>query len=342
MLKKYRNKLEQFRAAVTPASSALILTHDYPDPDCIASAYGLSELLSFWGVKSPVISFGGFVGRAENRAMIRCLGIPAVPFASLDAGGFDKVILVDCYPGRGNVSLPAGAAAHAVIDHHRSAPPPDAPFFHDIRPEYGAASTIVTRYLLQAGCRISETLATALFNGIKADTGGIRRASADDIACYKRLFDIMDHKLLAKIENPARDAEFFRVLREAVEAAVRYDNVGYAHLGTVASPDCIAEMAEFLHRWEKLEWMICAGVFNKQIYFSIRSETLDKAGLYAERLAERFGGSGGGHSKAAAGRFPAGGGGDIRGALDKMETAVKEIFGAAWAAREPLLPKAGA
>jgi nanoRNase/pAp phosphatase (c-di-AMP/oligoRNAs hydrolase) len=320
------NKVREFRNAVEGASAVLILTHDYPDPDCIASAYGVSELLAFWGMKPPAISFGGFVGRAENRAMIRFLNIPTVPFVLVDLNDFDRIILVDCYPGRGNVSLPPNTPIHGVIDHHPNAPPANAPFFHDIRPGYGATSTTITRYLIEAGCPISPKLATALFSGIKTDTGGMQRnATADDIDCYKILFDIMDHKLLAKIENPGRDVEFFRTLHRATEAAVSYGNIGYTHLGTVTAPDSIAEMAEFFHCWEKLEWMICTGVFKNQIFFSMRTTVKDAAGTYAEKLAEQFGGSGGGHPQAAAGRIPIDGNVEIT--LERIERSIMEIFG---------------
>jgi len=332
----YDNKLLEFRKAILPAASVLVLTHDYPDPDCIASAWGLSELLSFWGVGHPVISFGGFVGRAENKAMIRFLNIPTVPFALTDVNDFDRVILVDCYPGRGNVSLPPNAPLHAVIDHHPTAPPANAPFFHDIRSGYGAAATIVTRYLMQTDCPIPPKLATALFCGIKTDTSGMQRgATTDDMECYKRLFDMIDHNLLSKIENPQRDVEYFRVIHKAAESAISYNNVGYIHLGAVAAPDCISEMAELFHGWEKIDWMICTAIFKSQIYFSIRSNVSDTAGIRAERLAQRLGGSGGGHSKAAAGRLPADK--DLELTLGKIEFYIKEIFEVPDAAAEPLL-----
>ncbi|MCL2218782.1 MAG: bifunctional oligoribonuclease/PAP phosphatase NrnA [Chitinispirillia bacterium] len=332
----YSGRLAGFREAVLPASSALILTHDYPDPDSIASAFGLSELLSFWGVPAITIAFGGFVGRAENRAMIRCLGIQTIPFALVEPGDFDRIVLVDCYPGRGNITLPPGLKADAVIDHHPASPPNPLPFFCDIRSNYGAAATIITNYLTEAGCQISATLATALFNGIKTDTSGLQRnATPDDIECYKRLFYLMDHSLLAQIESPGRDMEFFRTIHKAAESAVCRGNVGYCHLGTVAAPDSIAEMAEFFHSLEKLEWMVCTAVFNSQIYFSIRSENDNSAGIRAEQLAERFGGSGGGHTKAAAGRIPIDD--NIDTMLEKIVSFIENIFGVAGIAAEPLL-----
>jgi nanoRNase/pAp phosphatase (c-di-AMP/oligoRNAs hydrolase) len=301
----FSEKLRKFREHLLPTSSALIITHDYPDPDCLASAFGVSHLLSFWGVKSSVISFGGFVGRAENRAMIRVLNIPTVPFVLTEIKDYHRIILVDCFPNKGNVPLPPGSTIHAVIDHHPHQPPDDAPYFHDIRKDFGATSTIITKYLMEAQCPITPKLATALFYGIKTDTGDMRRENvAEDVECYRLLFDIMDHRLLSRIENPDRDEEFFRILHRAVESTTTSESFGYTYLGNVSTPDYVAEMADLFHSLERLEWMICSGVFKNHIFFSIRSKTLDTAGAIAEQLATQLGGSGGGHARVAAGRIP--------------------------------------
>jgi nanoRNase/pAp phosphatase (c-di-AMP/oligoRNAs hydrolase) len=323
----FDEKLVSFRNHVLPASSVLILTHDYPDPDCLASAFGVSTLLTFWGIKSSVISFGGFVGRAENRAMIRFLNIRTVPFVLTEVNDFERIILVDSFPGKGNVSLSSDVTVHAVIDHHPNEPSPNSTSFYDIRKDYGATSTIITRYLLSANCPISPKLATALFYGIKTDTGEMRReVSTDDLSCYKYLFDIMDHHLLSQIENPDRDIEFFKVLHKATESAVTFDTVGYTHLGNVSTPDYIAEMADLFHSLERIEWMICSGIFKNQIFYSIRAKNVDLAGVNAERIAKLLNGSGGGHSRVAAGRVP------IENNLsnkimEKFESTVKTVFG---------------
>ncbi|MDR0307338.1 MAG: DHH family phosphoesterase [Chitinispirillales bacterium] len=331
----YNHKLRGFREAVMPASSVLILTHDYPDPDCLASACGISELLSFWGVTSSVISFGGFIGRAENRAMIRLLNINIIPFVLTEITEFDKIVLVDCYPGQGNVSLPPDIAIHAVIDHHHNVPPPDAPFFYDIRENYGAATTIVTSYLIEAKCPVPPKLATALFYGINADTGGMRRNVSDrDIECYRLMFDIMDYRLLSEIQNPDREVEFFRMLNRATGAAVTYDNVGYTHLGNVTAPDYISEMADLIHSLEKLEWTVCTGIFKNQLYFSIRSKS-NSAGVMAQRLAAAMGGNGGGRLRAAAGQLPIKT--EINILLAKLELSIREIFNIKDAPKESLL-----
>jgi nanoRNase/pAp phosphatase (c-di-AMP/oligoRNAs hydrolase) len=300
-----QQKLEELRRHVLPSSSTLILTHDYPDPDCIASAFGISQLLSFWGAASSVISFGGFIGRAENRAMIRFLNIHTIPFMLLELKDFERIIVVDCFPGKSNVSLSAQATVHAVIDHHRYGPVPGAPFYQDIRRDIGATSTIVTEYLNAAGCPIHPKLATALFYGLKTDTGDMgRESSQEDLACYKSLFALMDHALLAKIENPDRDVAFFKILHRASQSMIAFGSLGYIPLGSIASPDYVAEMADLFHSLAKIDTTVCCGVFKKNIFFSIRAKNRDEAGMNAEKIATALGGGGGGHGKMGAGRVP--------------------------------------
>ena len=298
-------KIIAFHREIATASSILLLTHDYPDPDCIASAFGISHLLSFWGKSNSVISFGGFVGRAENRAMIRFLNIRTIPYVLLEIKDYDCIICIDCLPGHNNVSLPVSKKVTAVFDHHRIEHFDQYDFFCDIRSDLGATSTLVTEYLIKTHCPIPPKLATGLFYGIMTDTGDMGRdASAEDLECSKILFESMDHRLLAQIEHPGRDVEFFTMLDRAAKSMLIFDSVGYIDLGQVLSPDYIGEMADIFHSLEKIEFTLCTGVFKKNIFFSIRCKTRDDAGILAETIAARLNGGGGGHGKAGAGRIP--------------------------------------
>jgi nanoRNase/pAp phosphatase (c-di-AMP/oligoRNAs hydrolase) len=174
-----------------------------------------------------------------------------------------------------------------------------------VRHEIGATSTIVTEYLLAAGCPVPPKLATGLFYGIMTDTGDMGRdSSAEDLECYKILFDKMDHRLMSQIEHPDRDVEFFKVLFRAAQSMFIYETVGYVHLGQVISPDYVGEMVDLFNSLEKIEITICSGIFKKNIFFSIRSKIRDDAGACAEKIAKALKGGGGGHGKAGAGRIP--------------------------------------
>lgn len=127
--------------------------HDHPDPDAIASAFGLQYLVrSLCGVRSR-IAHGGVVGRIENKTMVKHLDIPVYPLrAPSDFKRYRSVALVDTQPDFENNSLPAGAFVDLVIDHH----PPVASRRVGrafIVPKAGATSVILAQALLRLARR---------------------------------------------------------------------------------------------------------------------------------------------------------------------------------------------
>ncbi|MBD3420450.1 MAG: hypothetical protein GF398_10065 [Chitinivibrionales bacterium] len=324
--RNYKQIYKQFRRQILTAQSALIVAHDYPDPDCIASALGIKRLLDHWGIEKSTICYGGFVGRSENQAMMRLLNIKAKPYFLVDRHEYERIILVDAYPGNGNVSLPKNLLIDAVIDHHPRNEDTHMVHFCDIRQNVGATSTIVTEYLLQARCPIDAPLATALFYGIKTDTHSMgHHASSEDLQYYKFLFDVVDHKLLYQIGHPGREKEYFRILHNSVESLVYVNQVGFAHMGRVSSPDYIAEIADLFFRMPELEWMVTSGFFNGHLFYSVRSKNSADSGEIAEYLAEKLHGSGGGHDRMAAGRVKLDDAGEEK-LLDAFKSALTGYF----------------
>ena len=75
----------------------------------------------------------------------------------------------------------------AVIDHHPITF--SGARFSDIRPEYGATSSIMTQYLRAAGIKPSVKLATGLFFAIKTDTSKFERQTLiEDLRAFQFLF----------------------------------------------------------------------------------------------------------------------------------------------------------
>jgi len=66
--------LEENKSRLSPL---LILAHDYPDPDALASAYALQYLAELKGGIHSRIVYGAVIGRIENQEMVRLLKIPA-------------------------------------------------------------------------------------------------------------------------------------------------------------------------------------------------------------------------------------------------------------------------
>ena len=98
-------------------SPLLILTHNHPDPDAIASAVALAFLAErLHGVKSR-IAYGGIVGRVENQAMVRVLRLPVHPLRDGDLKRYAHVALVDTQPPFQNNPFPRNKRPTLVVDH---------------------------------------------------------------------------------------------------------------------------------------------------------------------------------------------------------------------------------
>lgn len=297
--------LDQFRETVAGSTRALLLCHDFPDPDCLGAAAGIQFLLKTWKTPS-VIAYGGFIGRAENRAMIQYLDIEALPLAGLDLADFDRVIFVDTQPGAGNHSLPQDTRRDVAIDHHPRRPGTEDLPFWDVREEFGATTTLVTQYLRKAKVDISYKLATALFYGLKTDTQDLaRETTAIDREVYYYLLTRVDHRLLAQIENPPLERDFFRTISKAFHNLEIIDTrMGWCYLGRILRPDIVAEMADMFVRINNMEWMMCLGYLKNVLYFSIRTKDLKaEAGDIARYIVTDEKGSAGGHGQIAAGRL---------------------------------------
>ena len=242
----------------------VILPHDNPDPDALASAATLQYIAKELAGKDVVIALGGIVGRAENRAMLTYLNITLVPVGELEFGAEARVVLVDTQPGRSNNCLPEGIVPAAVIDHHPTYGDYNGVPFCDLRDGYGATSTILTEYLQESGVPVDAKIATALFYGIAAETQDLgREAGPADIAASHFLYPYANKRRLAKIENARVPREYFALFRDAIENAAIYGKVVVSDLGEVRYPDMVAEVADFLLRLDAVEWAVALAGYGK-------------------------------------------------------------------------------
>src|SRR5688572_18329640 len=76
----------------------LVLTHDNPDPHALASALILSHVLRFAFKQKVTIAYGGIVGRAENREMVRSLHLKLCHVRNLSWKRYRHFALVDTQP----------------------------------------------------------------------------------------------------------------------------------------------------------------------------------------------------------------------------------------------------
>jgi nanoRNase/pAp phosphatase (c-di-AMP/oligoRNAs hydrolase) len=301
-----QNRLAQLRTTAG-SGPVLILTHDNPDPDGLASGKALAMLLkTAWNISSQLL-YSGLIQRPENRAMLNLL-TPEWVHADLlpELDQFSALALVDTQPGAGNNRLPQTHIPHIVIDHHhpiretiRLAP------FTDVRPDIGATATLMSQYLETARVSPDADLATALFYALKTDTRGLSRgASPIDEAFYIKLLAHIDHQKLIQIEQAGLPQNYFCAITQGLQAAQVYARSVVADIGPMHRPDLAAEIADLLIRLEEARAVLCLGLHEETLYLSIRTKpTSQDAGLLVQQVIVDPG-KAGGHGTMAGGQVP--------------------------------------
>lgn len=296
--------LRRLLNAVRGAENVLIVPHNNPDPDAIASAAALVYLFKEKLDVQAQIVYKGVVGRAENRAVTRHLDHPLQPLRMGDLHAASHVVLVDTQPGFGNNPTSEVDNVVIVIDHHQSIGEKLDVRFVDVRPDVGAASTIMVEYLREAKLEIPSDLATALFYGIKTDTMGLQRgASSTDHNAFCFLLDLVDFEAVARIERAQVSTDYFRTIVEAFQSTRVYDYIITSHIPEMRYPDLTADIADLLLRTRGCRWVFCSGVYNDTLYFSIRTENKRGAGQIARDIVGEEG-TAGGHGSMAGGQRP--------------------------------------
>lgn len=300
-----QRSLDQLVGAVGSADQVLILPHNDPDPDAIASAFGLKKLLTERTNLPVEIAYQGIIGRAENKALVRYLGRPLRPLTRAALNDAGCIALVDTQPGTGNNPLPADVTPHIVIDHHLWRDETTAAAFYDIRPDFGSTSTIVAEYLQTAGIIPDRMLATALFYGIKTDTMGlVRGATPADVETFHTLQALTDLNALDDIQRAQVPASYFKGLVTAFQSARIRGPLLTSYLGPMSYPDQAAEIADTLLRLQGTTWVICAGYYENELVIAVRSRARSGGAGQLVRAVVGELGMAGGHGAMAAGHVP--------------------------------------
>ena len=314
-----RGKVDRLIKLAKGKKKVVILTHDNPDPDSIASAVALGAVFEARAGMESKVAYGGIIGRAENLAFVKVLKLPVVPVSQIVFDEYELVCLVDTQQPIGNHSLPPGLRADVVIDHHPLREEGLTAPFGDVGSDYGATSTLLVEYLRAARIEPSSELATALYYGIKADTRDLDRQTHDpDIDSYLWLFPKIDRTLLSQIEHPELPARYFQLYHAAIERAKVYSDAVITDLGEIYSADMVAEVAERLSFLEGPRWSLAFGSFRNQLYLSLRvSDRRMRAGRLIRETLVGLGGSAGGHGSMAGARIPLSGKRKDRDALKR-------------------------
>lgn len=296
------DKLKTLLGVLAGRKRMLIVVHDNPDPDALASACALAHLAHRRaGVRSR-ITCEGIVGRAENHALLRELRLDILPVQRVAWADWPLIGMVDTQPGAGNNSLPRRVVADVVIDHHPARRAAKAAFV-DVRPSYGSTATILTEYLFAADCPPPPALATGICYAISTDTLDLARGTtAADTETFVRLYPLADKRALGRIRHPKLLHSYYSELARAVLSAFTYANIIGAHLGRIEHPDSVALTADLLMQHERMGWALATGQCRDDLYVSLRTlPGRHHAGALLRRVLGRRGHAGG-HGTMAGGR----------------------------------------
>mgnify|MGYP001166534992 FL=1 len=313
-------------------AEVLIVCHDNPDPDALASALAMQHLTTSLGHSATIIH-GGMIEHQQNRAMVKILDIE-IRKVILDwevedlLAKSDIVICLDfSHPGANNI-LPEKCVPHIVIDHHPSDTRPAGDVIL-VRPEFAATSSLMASVMMNSNVEMNSRVATALAFGIRTDTLGFTRSfNAVDLRALSWLSAWIDNELLRSFESPPRTQNVLSIFTEALSNAKLDNGLMLAPISQLSDRDALSQVADFLLPTENVNIVIAYGVRMGKVILSARSSSSE---LHLGKiLSSKFEkGSAGGHKSVAGGQIPFE---ELdcetdSQAVDKMTNILSEIFG---------------
>lgn len=271
------------------------------DPDAMASAVALRRIMSH-RVRDVVIAKVNEITRPDNLAMIRYTHIHMEDYSPEMLPHFQRLAMVDSQPHH----HPLFKDLHfsIIIDHHPLPEVPAEAEYKEIRPEYGATSTLLTEYMYNLRIRPAKLLATALQFGIKTDTASFERHFYDvDLRAYQYLGRYADHALLSRIARSNFHRHWLEILAKACTNMYSVKSGQYTFVDAVDNPDVLVITADFLMQVYEIRWVAVAGIYQGQVVIIFRG---DGVALDVGRLAEQVFsdvGSAGGHKDMARAEF---------------------------------------
>ena len=312
---------DRFLAGLKDATSVTFVSHVHPDPDSLGSMMGLAFLVEELLDKPTRLTRDGLISRAENRAMVDLLDIDLEPIETVSWGDSERLVMVDSQPNTGRHNCNVEDSLYGVIDHHDTPGDLDGVPFVDVRRSLGATCSIVTSYLIEQRLDVPPRIATGLLYGIETELSGYpREASALDDSALLYLYPVADKDLLARIRNARLPQSHFECILQALQSSFLYDRLIISWVNDLPQPELAAEVADFLIRFEEIDWAVCAGVYEDKLVLSVRAAVEDaKAGEMLKKVVGKMGRAGG-HDRRAGGTI------DLPGTSENAIEQVRSEF----------------
>jgi nanoRNase/pAp phosphatase (c-di-AMP/oligoRNAs hydrolase) len=292
-----RARVQQYQRYLADADRVLIMLHNDPDPDAIASGLALRNVLRRTKTTAIIGAIHG-VTRPENLRMLNLLDIHIEAITPESLKEYERIAMVDVQPHYFGGLIDR---VDLVIDHHPEQTGYTA-VFKDIRPDYGSTSTILTEHLRAVDVNISERTATAMLYAIKSDTLFFnRQTNRVDLEAFSYLYPLADAALIRKMEGAEITLERLDYVMNAYRGGALEDQVFCAFLGQTPREDFIPYVADFFLQVEDVKWTVIAGIVNDSLVVSVRNLGYTKnAGEFVRRFFADIGSAGGHRAMAKA------------------------------------------
>ncbi len=299
-------KSDRLLKSLSEYEKVLIVTHDNPDPDALATGWAVWLVVKERLGKSVRLLGSGFISRAENRHMVKLLDPPIELLGSMTCPDRAGIVLVDCQSGnQDHLFCEDDGNLAAVVDHHASPKGRKRPAFCDVRPRVAASASIATSYLREQKLEPGTRLATALLFAIRTETRGSEtHYSRLDRSVIPWLSERADPSRLAEIESAPLPLVYYSDLVLALQNSFLYDDTAFCMLPRASGPEIVGEVADLLIRCESIWRVLCGAVVCGDLLLSVRTDRDEEdAALLAQKTVAGIG-RGGGHRRRAGGKVP--------------------------------------
>ncbi|MEM4187705.1 MAG: DHH family phosphoesterase [Candidatus Hadarchaeum sp.] len=282
----------------------VVLCHRNADPDAVASAVVLAEVMSSLGAQVKAATADDLAAISE--VVLNSFNRKVEVNPELD---FDLAIFVDTssfgHLGEFGKKLKDSGIALAVIDHHRPVEEMrQLAKFYYVREDITSESELIYRILVEMGLKPTPEQATLLLVGVISDTGHFRFANPETFTAVEGLLKAgADYNRALELLKPPDDfSRRVAMLKAAGRSELQRINgrlIVFSDLGSFEGDAAgmlvrIGADVAFVGSEEKGEFRVSGRASPEFL-----KETGIHLGEMMEELGKQFNGSGGGHAGAA-------------------------------------------
>lgn len=278
-----------------------IQCHNNPDPDTLASAFGLYCFFTDRGIETKII-YGGpqKIDKFNLCYMIKQCGIPVCHVSELPET--ELLLIVDGQYGQGNVEK-FNAPLTAVIDHHMCVQEETERTYID--PQYQSCSTMIWELLEEEGypVKTNEKLCIALLYGLYIDTASFSDLYREKDTKMKLALN-GKYPLFDRLSKSCMTVAEMMIVSDAIYCHYFEYSKRFAVISALkCEPAILGIIGDFVIQVDVILVSFTYTKTNESYQISVRScDNKILANELAASLCEGIG-SGGGHAQKAGGRI---------------------------------------